>query len=114
MRTDLLGQRAYGFAAASQVYFGKKLNELTVAEMQRSPACRGAQRLQPVRQSEAAKSRQQYVLTRMLDLGYIDRPTYDTALEQELSRDRLTDWPPNRVASVACGVRRRTCPPAGL
>ena len=80
-----LGQRAYGFAAASQVYFGKKLNELTVAEMATLaglPVAPSA--FNPFVNPKRAKSRQQYVLTRMLDLGYIDRPTYDTALEQEL------------------------------
>ena len=80
-----LGQRAYGFAAASQVYFGKKLNELTVAEMATLaglPVAPSA--FNPFVNPKRAKSRQQYVLTRMLDLGYIDRPTYETALEQEL------------------------------
>jgi len=80
-----LGQRAYGFAAASQVYFGKKLKDLTVAEMATLaglPVAPSA--YNPFVNPKRAKSRQQYVLTRMLDLGYIDRPTFDGALAQEL------------------------------
>ncbi|HSQ09068.1 MAG TPA: transglycosylase domain-containing protein, partial [Burkholderiaceae bacterium] len=76
-----LGQRAYGFAAASQVYFGKKLRDLTVAEMAMLaglPVAPSA--YNPFVNPKRAKSRQEYVLTRMVDLGYIDRPTYETAL----------------------------------
>jgi penicillin-binding protein 1A len=80
-----LGQRAYGFAAASQVYFGKKLKDLTVAEMATLaglPAAPSA--YNPFANPKRSKSRQQYVLTRMLDLGYIDRGTFETALAEEL------------------------------
>jgi penicillin-binding protein 1A len=80
-----LGQRAYGFAAAAQVYFGKKLKDLTVAEMATLaglPVAPSA--YNPFVNPKRAKGRQAYVLTRMLDLGYIDRPTYDAALAQEL------------------------------
>ena len=80
-----LGQRAYGFAAASQIYFGRKLKDLTVAEMATLaglPVAPSA--YNPFVNPRRAKSRQQYVLTRMLELGYIDQPTFDTALAQEL------------------------------
>jgi penicillin-binding protein 1A len=80
-----LGQRAYGFAAASQVYFGKKLKDITVAEMATLaglPVAPSA--YNPFVNPKRAKSRQQYVLTRMMDLGFIDRPTYEAALAQEL------------------------------
>jgi penicillin-binding protein 1A len=82
-----LGQRAYGFAAAAQVYFGKKLKDLTVAEMATLaglPVAPSA--YNPFVNPKRAKSRQQYVLTRMLDLGYIDRPAYEEALAQELKQ----------------------------
>ncbi len=80
-----LGQRAYGFAAASQIYFGRKLKDLTVAEMATLaglPVAPSA--YNPFVNPKRAKSRQQYVLTRMLELGYIDQPTFETALAQEL------------------------------
>ncbi|HQR70550.1 MAG TPA: penicillin-binding protein 1A [Burkholderiaceae bacterium] len=82
-----LGQRAYGFAAASQVYFGKKLKDVTVAEMATLaglPVAPSA--YNPFVNPKRAKIRQQYVLSRMLDLGYIDRPTYEAALAQELKQ----------------------------
>lgn len=80
-----LGQRAYGFAAASQIYFGRKLKELTLAEMATLaglPVAPSA--YNPFVNPKRAKSRQQYVLARMLELGYIDQPTFETALAQEL------------------------------
>jgi penicillin-binding protein 1A len=80
-----LGQRAYGFSAAAQVYFGKKLKDLTVAEMATLaglPVAPSA--YNPFVNPKRAKGRQQYVLSRMLDLGYIDKKTYETALAQEL------------------------------
>jgi len=97
-----LGQRAYGFAAASQVYFGKKLKDLTVAEMATLaglPVAPSA--YNPFVNPKRAKSRQQYVLTRMLDLGYIDQPTYDVALAQELK-------PRNAAAAANEAPRTRT------
>ena len=80
-----LGQRAYGFAAASQVYFGKKLKDLTLAEMAMLaglPVAPSA--YNPFVNPKRAKSRQQYVLSRMLDLGYIDQPDFEAAVAQEL------------------------------
>ncbi|MGH6754782.1 MAG: transglycosylase domain-containing protein, partial [Bradyrhizobium sp.] len=85
-----LGQRAYGFAAAAQVYFGKRLKDLTVGEMAMLaglPVAPSA--YNPFVNPKRAKARQDYVLTRMLGLGYIDRPTYDAAVAQEL-RPRST------------------------
>jgi len=78
-----LGQRAYGFAAAGQVYFGKKLSELSVGEaalLAGLPAAPSA--YNPWVNPRRAKARQQYVLSRMLTLGFIDRSTYDAALAE--------------------------------
>src|SRR4029079_7427570 len=67
-----LGQRAYGFAAAAQTYFGKPLSELTVAEaamlagLPKAPSA-----YNPVTNPKRAKTRQMYVLRRMHDLKYI-------------------------------------------
>jgi penicillin-binding protein 1A len=80
-----LGQRAYGFAAASQVYFGKKLRDVTVAEVATLaglPVAPAA--YNPFVNPKRAKGRQQYVLGRMLQLGFIDQATHDAALAQEL------------------------------
>jgi penicillin-binding protein 1A len=80
-----LGQRAYGFAAAAQVYFGKKAKDLTVAEMATLaglPVAPSA--YNPFVNPRRAKARQQYVLARMLQLDYIDKATHDEAVAQEL------------------------------
>jgi penicillin-binding protein 1A len=85
-----LGQRAYGFSAAAQVYFGKKAKDLTVAEMATLaglPVAPSA--YNPYVNPKRAKARQQYVLSRMLQLGYIDKATHDAAVAQEL-RPRQT------------------------
>jgi penicillin-binding protein 1A len=80
-----LGQRAYGFAAAAQVYFGKRARDLTVAEVATLaglPVAPSA--YNPFVNPKRAKARQQYVLARMLQLGYIDQETHDAAVQQEL------------------------------
>ena len=67
-----LGQRAYGFAAASRIYFGKPLENLSIAEaamlagLPKAPSA-----YNPVVNPKRAKSRQLYVLGRMRTLGYI-------------------------------------------
>ena len=67
-----LGQRAYGFAAAGQIYFGKRLTDLTLAEsallagLPKAPS-----RFNPVANPQRARLRQQYVLRRMRDLQMI-------------------------------------------
>src|SRR5262249_51207775 len=80
-----LGQRAYGFAAASQTYFGKKLTDVSVAEAAMLAGIAPApSAYNPISSLRRAKTRQQYVLGRMLALGKIDQATYDTALAQPI------------------------------
>jgi penicillin-binding protein 1A len=87
-----LGQRAYGFASASQIYFGKKLKDLTTAEIATLaglPVAPAA--YNPFVNPKRAKGRQQYVLARMLQLNFIDQATHDAALAQEL-RPRAANY----------------------
>jgi penicillin-binding protein 1A len=80
-----LGQRAYGFATAAQVYFGKPLDQLNVAEMAilaglpKAPSA-----FNPVVNPKRAKLRQMYVLRRMHDLGYINDQQFVAAQQQFL------------------------------
>ena len=80
-----LGQRAYGFAAASQVYFGKPLDKLSIAEMAvlaglpKAPSA-----YNPVVNPKRAKLRQLYVLRRMHELGDINDQQYAEARIQPL------------------------------
>jgi len=74
-----LGQRAYGVGAAAEVYFGKSLDQLTVAEMATLAGFDRPLRGHPVASAEAAKVRRAHVLGRMLELNYITQAEYDAA-----------------------------------
>src|SRR5258706_6661106 len=77
-----LGQRAYGFGAASQIYYNKALNQLSLAESTMLAGLPKAPSLyNPVANPQRAKQRQQYVLRRMSELGYITAAQYDEALK---------------------------------
>src|SRR5437868_10015305 len=80
-----LGQRAYGFGAASQIYFGKPLNQLTLAEAAMLAGLPKAPSLyNPVANPQRAKQRQGYVLRRMSELGYITAVQYEDAFKAPL------------------------------
>lgn len=80
-----LGQRAYGFGAASQIYFGKALGQLTLAEtamlagLPKAPSS-----YNPIANPQRAKHRQQYVLRRMTELGYITEAQYEDGLKGQI------------------------------
>src|SRR5689334_17108614 len=77
-----LGQRAYGFGAAAQIYFGKALNQLTLGEIAMLAGLPKAPSLyNPIANPQRAKQRQQYVLRRMTELGYITAPQYEEAFK---------------------------------
>jgi len=79
------GQRAYGVAAASQVFFNKDLADINVAEAATLAGVLPApSRYNPFTSAENATHRRRYVLSRMRDLGYIDDTTYDNAVDQEM------------------------------
>lgn len=89
-----LGQRAYGFAAASQTYFGKALGQLTLSETAMLAGLPKAPSLyNPIANLQRAKQRQQYVLRRMTELGYIDATQYEDALKAPLrTRREVTEY----------------------
>ncbi|HNI06452.1 MAG TPA: penicillin-binding protein 1A [Thiobacillaceae bacterium] len=80
-----LGQRAYGFATAAQIYFGKPLEKITLAEaamlagLPKAPSA-----YNPVVNPARAKSRQLYVLGRMKTLNFISDAEYQQAKDQRL------------------------------
>ena len=85
MNQIYLGQRAYGFASAAQIYFGKNIRDLTVAEaamlagLPKAPSA-----YNPVVNPKRARMRQQYILQRMAQLGYITPAQYEEAKNEEL------------------------------
>lgn len=80
-----LGNRAYGIKAAAQVYFGKPLDQLTVAEAAMLASLpKAPSTVNPVSNPDRALARRAYVLGRMLSLGYIDQAQYDQAMQATL------------------------------
>lgn len=79
------GHRAYGVAAAAEVYFGKKLNELTLPEMAMLAGLpKAPSSLNPISNPAAAVERRNHVLERMLIQNYISKTTYETAIRAPL------------------------------
>ena len=80
------GQRAYGVAAAAQVYFNKGLADINAAEAATLAGVLPApSRYNPVYSAANAEMRRGYVLGRMHDLGYIDDDAYDEAMTWEMT-----------------------------
>ena len=85
MNQIYLGQRAHGFAAASEVYFGKKLDQVTVAEaamlagLPKAPSA-----YNPIANPKRATARQRYIVDRMYETGFITEAQHDAALAQTL------------------------------
>src|SRR6188768_3578226 len=88
-----LGQRAYGFAAASQAYYGKALDRLSLAEISMLAGLPKAPSMNPVSNPTRARQRQHYVLRRMTELGHIDATQYEDALKAPLrTRREVTEY----------------------
>src|SRR5256714_2564504 len=84
-----LGQRAYGFGAASQTYFSKSLDQLNLGEIAMLAGLPKAPSMyNPISNPQRAKQRQQYVLRRMTELGYITAAQYDDSLKAPLRAKR--------------------------
>ncbi|MEO5574395.1 MAG: penicillin-binding protein 1A [Gammaproteobacteria bacterium] len=76
-----LGNRAYGVAAAAQLYYGVTLDKLTVAQMAMLAGLpKAPSRFNPVVNLVRATQRRNYVLERMNDLEYLDDAAYKAAL----------------------------------
>ncbi len=85
MNQIFLGQRAYGFAAASEAYFGKPLKDVSIAEaamlagLPKAPSA-----YNPVSNPKRAKARQLYIIERMEDNGFITPEQAQTAKNEQL------------------------------
>ena len=85
MNQIYLGNRAYGFAAAAETYFGKQLKDLTIAEaamlagLPKAPSA-----YNPISNPRRARIRQQYIIDRMLENGFITAQEAQAAKSQEL------------------------------
>ncbi|MBM69192.1 MAG: peptidase [Haliea sp.] len=81
-----LGHRAYGFEAAAQVYYGSGIKELTLAQHAMLAGIpKAPSRNNPISGPQASKERRDWILGRMLSLGYIDRDSWAAALAEPAS-----------------------------
>ena len=80
MNKIYLGHRAYGVAAAAQVYYGKRLPELTLAEIAMIAGLpKAPSRYNPIANEKRALQRRDYVLRRMSENNFISKESYVTA-----------------------------------
>ncbi|HSS62971.1 MAG TPA: PBP1A family penicillin-binding protein, partial [Gammaproteobacteria bacterium] len=78
-----LGYRAYGVGAAADVYYGKNLDQLTLAQTAMMAALpKAPSRINPISNPVRAVERRNYVLGRMLELDYITRGEYQAAIAE--------------------------------
>ncbi len=84
-----LGHRAYGFAAAAQMYYDVSLEELSVPEIAMLAGLpRAPSRDNPISNPARAQARRDHVLQRLYDLGKIDRLSFDTARKAPITAAR--------------------------
>lgn len=94
MNQIFLGQRAYGFAAASEIYFGKPLKDITVAEaamlagLPKAPSA-----YNPIANPRRATVRQLHIIDRMLENGFITAEQHEAARKQPLRYRTASNLP---------------------
>ncbi len=102
-----LGHRAYGIGAAAKVYYGKELDDLSLAQMAMIAGLpKAPSRYNPISGPQRALLRRNYVLRRMHELGYIDAAAFELALEEPISaelRRATIDVEAHYVAEYARG-----------
>ncbi len=95
MNQIYLGQRAYGFAAASEIYFGKPLSKVTVAEaamlagLPKAPSA-----YNPIVNPKRATQRQRHIIDRMLENNFITAEQATAAREEKLQYRTQSDVAP--------------------
>jgi len=97
-----LGHRAYGFAAAAETYFGKPIQSLSIAEaamlagLPKAPSA-----FNPINNPKRARSRQLYIIERMLENGFITEEEAQAAKTEELKIRSLTSYTSTHAEYVA-------------
>jgi penicillin-binding protein 1A len=101
-----LGKNAYGIAAAAKIYYNKNLDELTTAQMAMiSGLPKAPSKYNPVANPKRALERRNWILGRMLQLGYINQPEYQKAIAEPISLDMPERGVSNRFPYVGEMVR---------
>jgi len=107
MNQIFLGNRAYGFAAASEAYFGKPLKNISIAEaamlagLPKAPSA-----YNPINNPKRARSRQLYIIERMLENGFITAEQANAAKREELKVKSHSDNTGVHAEYVAETVRQ--------
>jgi penicillin-binding protein 1A len=107
MNQIFLGNRAYGFAAAAETYFGKPMKDLTIAEaamlagLPKSPSANN-----PINNPSRARTRQQYIIERMQETGFITAQEAEAAKKQELKIRTSADTSRGHADYIAETVRQ--------
>ena len=107
MNQIFLGNRAYGFAAAAEAYFGKPLKDLTIAEaamlagLPKAPSA-----YNPISNPKRARSRQLHIIERMEENGFITAEQAAAAKKQELKVKTNSDNSKVHAEYVAEMVRQ--------
>ena len=105
LNRSFFGNRAYGVGAAAQVYYGKKVSELTLPEvamiagLPQSPSAAN-----PIRNAERALKRRNVVLLRMFDVGFITQEQYQKAINTKITasyHDTHVDFYAPYIAEMA-------------
>ena len=100
-----LGNRSYGIEAASNTYFDKGLEDLTLSESATIAAlAQLPSRVNPVKDKRRTSQRRNWILSRMLLLNYIDKTEFNEAISQEIKiaqNINLYDIDANHIAEIA-------------
>jgi penicillin-binding protein 1A len=84
-----LGHHAYGIEAAAQVYYGKHIDELTLAQMATIAALpKAPSRINPINSPKDTMDRRNYILGRMHQLGYIEQDAWELAVAEPNDAER--------------------------
>ncbi len=112
-----LGNRAYGIEAAAQVYYGKPIKDLSLAEMAMIAGLpKAPSRYNPLVNPTRSTERRNWILERMLKLGFIDQQRYQAAVEEPINASYHVQTPELNAPYIAEMARgsAATCrtPPA--
>jgi penicillin-binding protein 1A len=107
MNQIFLGHRAYGFASAAETYFGKPLQDISIAEaamlagLPKAPSA-----YNPINNYQRARTRQLYIIDRMVENGFITAVQADAAKKEELKINTSADNSRTHAEYVAETVRQ--------
>ncbi len=101
-----LGKNAYGIAAAAKIYYNKSLDELRIAQMAMVAGLpKAPSKYNPVVNPERALERRNWILGRMLQLGYINQSQYEKGIAEPINLDMPDRGVSNRFPYIGEMVR---------